>query len=53
MIYNRFRNDKGWHYDNMEEPTRIIVCPQTCEVVRAAEQARIDILLGCESVVIE
>jgi hypothetical protein len=44
---------EGWHYDNMEEPTRIIVCPQTCEVVRAAEQARIDILLGCESVVIE
>jgi hypothetical protein len=44
---------EAWHYDNLDEPTKILVCPETCEVVRAEEQARIDILLGCDTIKID
>jgi hypothetical protein len=37
----------GWHYDNLEAPTRIIVCPQSCDAIRDTPDARIDVLLGC------
>jgi hypothetical protein len=46
---------EGWYYDKQfpEDPTRILVCPDTCEAIRAEEQARIDILLGCDTLKID
>lgn len=43
----------GWYYDDPEEPTRIIACDRTCETIQAAEAGRINILLGCGTVIIE
>ncbi|MFO0761171.1 MAG: VWA domain-containing protein [Byssovorax sp.] len=37
----------GWYYDNNAMPTKIILCPATCNVVEADPQGKIDILLGC------
>jgi hypothetical protein len=37
----------GWHYDDPAFPSRIIVCPETCDALRATPNARIDVLLGC------
>lgn len=45
--------DEAWYYDNKDEPTKILVCPNTCEMVRALEQSRIDILLGCDTIKID
>jgi hypothetical protein len=42
--------DKGWHYDNADAPTRLIACPQTCGLLKATMQARVDILLGCATI---
>lgn len=41
---------RGWHYDDFAAPTRIIACEQTCELIQTTPQAKIDILLGCETV---
>lgn len=39
---------RGWHYDNEEEPERIVLCPESCA---AAEQGgALDIALGCETI---
>ncbi|MDD9943497.1 MAG: VWA domain-containing protein [Myxococcales bacterium] len=40
----------GWHFDEPDSPSRIVACPQTCEIIQATPQARVDILLGCETV---
>lgn len=42
----------GWYYDNPASPTRVIACPATCDMVKAAPQGRVDIAFGCASVVI-
>lgn len=43
----------GWHFDDFEAPTRMIACPAACERIEAEPEARIDVLLGCETVVEE
>jgi len=40
----------GWYYDNPTTPTRIILCPSTCDTVTADSMASLEILLGCRSV---
>jgi hypothetical protein len=41
----------GWYYDNPATPTRIILCQSTCDTVTADATAKLDILLGCATVV--
>jgi len=40
----------GWHYDNPSAPTKIILCPTTCSEIRADLKAKIQILLGCKTI---
>jgi hypothetical protein len=37
----------GWHYDSATDPTRIIVCPQTCDTITAIPNATVHVLFGC------
>jgi hypothetical protein len=37
----------GWYYDDNNNPTKIFVCPQTCQVIQGVGDAKIDILFGC------
>lgn len=37
----------GWHYDDAAKPTKILLCPATCDAVGKDEAAKVDILLGC------
>jgi hypothetical protein len=37
----------GWYYDNNSSPTRILLCPATCDAVQTDPVSRIDIVLGC------
>ena len=39
----------GWHYDNAAAPTKIILCPATCATIRSDFKAKIEILLGCKT----
>jgi hypothetical protein len=40
----------GWYYDDPTTPTRIIACPETCELITTTAEATVDILLGCRTV---
>jgi hypothetical protein len=37
----------GWYFDNAANPTKILLCPNTCQSVLADTGARIDVDLGC------
>jgi hypothetical protein len=37
----------GWYYDNNVKPTKIILCPVSCQKVQADKEARVDVLFGC------
>jgi hypothetical protein len=41
----------GWKYDQIVDPTKIILCPETCAQVKADYQAAIQILLGCQTII--
>lgn len=43
----------AWHYDDPDEPTRILACPNACEAIQSASGSKVDIVLGCETYEIE
>jgi hypothetical protein len=40
----------GWYYDDPGQPTKILVCPQTCALLQGAPTASITIKFGCATV---
>jgi hypothetical protein len=44
---------QGWYYDDESAPTKILVCPATCDAIQDDPDARIDIVFGCATVIIE
>lgn len=40
----------GWYYDDPDAPKEILVCPRTCEVVKAATDAVLNIEFGCATI---
>ncbi len=40
-------NGQGWHYDNAAAPSKIILCPSSCDAVKADKSAKVEILFGC------
>jgi hypothetical protein len=46
----------GWYYDpppSAGDPKRLILCPATCERLRADPTAKVDLVFGCATVVIK
>jgi hypothetical protein len=41
----------SWYYDNNDAPTRIFLCPAACDVVKADADAKLDILVGCQTII--
>jgi hypothetical protein len=39
----------GWYYDDPADPAIITLCPASCATAQADPDARIEILLGCET----
>ncbi len=37
----------AWYYDDPAAPTKILLCPDTCQAVRAQASGKIHIVLGC------
>lgn len=44
-------HQNGWYYDQPTDPTKIIACPDACDAIKAATDARIDILVGCQTTI--
>ena len=43
----------GWHYDDEKYPSRVELCPSTCdEVLAAGSDASLEIVTGCRSVIL-
>jgi hypothetical protein len=40
----------GWYYDDVDAPTAILMCPQTCGRFKAADEASIELRFGCATV---
>jgi len=38
----------AWYYDDPIAPTKILVCPATCDYLTAQTTARVEVLFGCE-----
>lgn len=49
------RNDAcdgpGWHYDDPSDPSQIILCPESCEALRSDPESRLEVVLGCETII--
>jgi hypothetical protein len=39
----------GWYYDNALKPTRVVLCPASCEPFKSSPNAGVKLLLGCPS----
>lgn len=40
----------GWHYDDEDAPTKVMVCPQTCDTLKKDLTGKVDVLFGCDTV---
>jgi hypothetical protein len=38
----------GWHYDDNAAPTRLVLCPASCETAQSDTLVTLEVLLGCE-----
>ncbi len=50
---DRCGDQLAWHYDDPNNPASMVACPKTCDTIQAAPTGRIDILLGCGTLLIE
>ena len=45
----------GWYYDvdpsGGEKPTKVIVCPKTCDTFRDDPEGKVDVVQGCATVI--
>ena len=41
----------AWHYDDPANPTKVMVCPQTCTTIQGIADVRVDVIFGCETVI--
>jgi hypothetical protein len=42
----------GWHFDSASDPKRLVACPQTCDRIKSEPNAKLDVLLGCQTLVL-
>ena len=40
----------GWYYDDPLMPTKIVVCPQTCDQIQGLNNASVSIQFGCATI---
>ena len=44
-------NGHGWYYNDVNDPTQILLCPGSCSEVEAgSDGGQIKIVLGCETI---
>ncbi|MCC6902737.1 MAG: hypothetical protein IT377_27440 [Polyangiaceae bacterium] len=40
----------GWYYDNDQAPTKVEVCPSTCQTIQSDAAGKIGIQFGCDTI---
>jgi len=45
-------SDGGWYYDDDAHPTRVVVCPSTCDQLKAAKEGEVHVAFGCNTQVV-
>jgi len=43
-------NQPGWYYDSNVGPTKIILCPSSCATVQSDNEAKVNVLFGCNTI---
>jgi hypothetical protein len=43
--------ERGWHYDDLDEPSQVALCPSTCATVQADAAAALAVGFTCETVI--
>lgn len=51
LYYDEACSGPGWHYDDATNPSKIMVCPDTCNTLKADLSPRVDVLFGCPTFV--
>ena len=44
-------NDTGWHYDNPDDPSKIILCDASCAAVQEDLGGSLKVAFGCDTIV--
>jgi hypothetical protein len=44
-------SDGGWYYDDANSPTKIILCPTTCQEVQNGSMPAVSVKFGCATVI--
>jgi hypothetical protein len=39
----------GWYYDSIMTPTQIVLCPQSCELIKMTSNSVVEVVYGCPS----
>lgn len=47
------KDGKGWDYDNDMKPTKLVLCAATCDQVKKDGLAKVDVVLGCPTRMIQ
>jgi von Willebrand factor type A domain len=40
----------GWRYDDLNAPTKILLCPSACNAAKSDPSTKVEVLFGCETV---
>ena len=40
----------GWYYDNLQQPTKIVLCDASCRVITTQLSGQLDVVLGCQTI---
>ena len=46
------KDRQGWFYDHEKDPKKVLVCPATCEKIQKDTKGKINIIMGCATVVL-
>ncbi|MDD9934041.1 MAG: VWA domain-containing protein [Myxococcales bacterium] len=46
-------DDSAWHYDSPDAPTEVLLCPASCDAVSSNRGGEMQIVFGCDTVVLE
>jgi hypothetical protein len=46
-------DEAAWYYDDRDAPTQVLLCPASCEAVGTEGGGTMEIVFGCETVVVD
>jgi hypothetical protein len=44
------KSGMGWDYDDPAKPTKVVLCSSVCDAVKADGLAKVDVVLGCPTI---